>query len=316
MEKIIIHKYAGILSAFGMAMADVVVESQAPMNVIYDQNKFERLRESFESQIAETSIPKLVKQGFARSNIEVELYLNLRYDKTDCSLMVPAFEFSKALESLTIDTDLLGSFEPNFAKKYQADFGFSLPDRDIIVDDVRVRAIGKTKIPTQGSEQKRAPESDGGHQLKSQKQVECVFKEGVVKTDVHLIEDVPKGCLIRGPSIIIDKLNTILVEPSCTACLDDSGNVVIKVLKQNPKDKCLKDLTNVDFVELSIFSHRFMSIAEQMGRVLQKTAISTNIKERLDFSCAMFGPDGGLVANAPHIPVHLGAMQVSLLKIY
>ncbi|CAK8687391.1 unnamed protein product [Clavelina lepadiformis] len=111
--------------------------------------------------------------------------------------------------------------------------------------------------------------------------------------------------VIHGPAIIIDKISTILVEPDCKGKMTKKGDVTIMIGKGKPKH-IGKEL---DAIQLSIFSHRFMSIAEQMGRILQRTTISTNIKERLDFSCALFGHDGGLVSNASHILGHLGAMQ-------
>lgn len=113
------------------------------------------------------------------------------------------------------------------------------------------------------------------------------------------------GHKIDGPAILIDNLSTILIEPYTNVEVSAKGDLIVNIIRggENLIDERL------DAVQLSIFSHRFMSIAEQMGRVLQRTSISTNIKERLDFSCALFGPNGGLVSNAPHIPVHLGAMQ-------
>lgn len=112
---------------------------------------------------------------------------------------------------------------------------------------------------------------------------------------------------VSGPAIIIDKNSTILIEPKCKAHLKQDGDIEIEVATRETTD----DETDLalDTTQLSVFSHRFMSIAEQMGRILQRTSVSTNIKERLDYSCAMFDATGGLVANAPHIPVHLGAMQ-------
>ena len=117
------------------------------------------------------------------------------------------------------------------------------------------------------------------------------------------LSDMRFGDIIEGPAVIIDKNCTIVVEPGCRAYVTEDGDVEIDVeeLKQIKESG-----DTVNSIHLSIFSHRFMSIAEQMGSVLRRSAISTNIKERLDFSCALFGPDGGLVANAPHIPVHLG----------
>ncbi|XP_014811625.1 PREDICTED: 5-oxoprolinase [Calidris pugnax] len=120
-----------------------------------------------------------------------------------------------------------------------------------------------------------------------------------------LLEELGCDPSVPGPAIIIDKNSTIVVEPGCTASLTPFGDISIAIGSGAPRPVG----PQLDPIQLSIFSHRFMSIAEQMGRILQRTAISTNIKERLDFSCALFGPDGGLVSNAPHIPVHLGAMQ-------
>jgi 5-oxoprolinase (ATP-hydrolysing) len=120
-----------------------------------------------------------------------------------------------------------------------------------------------------------------------------------------MMNELKAGDKIEGPGIIMDKLSTILVEPNCHAEITLKGDIRIKIGTSTAR----KVGVELDAIQLSIFSHRFMSIAEQMGRILQRTSISTNIKERLDFSCAVFGPDGGLVSNAPHIPVHLGAMQ-------
>jgi 5-oxoprolinase (ATP-hydrolysing) len=118
---------------------------------------------------------------------------------------------------------------------------------------------------------------------------------------------------IEGPAIILNKTSTILVEPESSAVIDDFGNVEIdlhdKLAAQDLKGYRSIEEVPLDPIELSIFGHRFMSIAEQMGITLQQTSASTNIKERLDFSCALFDPFGNLVANAPHVPVHLGSMQ-------
>ena len=124
-----------------------------------------------------------------------------------------------------------------------------------------------------------------------------------LETGVYMLKDLGAGARISGPAIVMDQLSTILVEPECQVIVGKHGNLKMTVGKNTRRKKL--DTTMADTVQLSIFSHRFMSIAEQMGRILQRTSISTNIKERLDFSCALFGPDGGLVSNAPHIPVHL-----------
>lgn len=124
---------------------------------------------------------------------------------------------------------------------------------------------------------------------------------------MYRLETLKPGHVIVGPALLINRISTIVVEPDCTAHITAAGDVRIDV--HTVAATVTEDPTRVDPIYLAIFSHRFMSIAEQMGRALQRSAISVNIKERLDFSCALFGPDGALVANAPHVPVHLGAMS-------
>lgn len=285
---IFIHKYAGILSAFGMALADVVSEAQESSSVTFSSENFTHINSRLEA-LSKNCIKKLLTQGFRDDQISVELYLNMRYDKTDCALMCSK---SSSSEPIT-------GFLDSFLKRYKREFGFSIPDRSVIVDDIRVRGLAKHcfDFPYNNKTADLPPRH---------KTVEkCYFKGGFLNTKLFLIEDLCFGHEIPGPAIIIDSNCTILVEPDCLAFVTDDGSIVIKVSKCGNQ----KIGTELDIIHLSIFSHRFMSIAEQMGKVLQRTAISTNIKERLDFSCALFGPEGGLVSNAPHIPVHLGSMQ-------
>lgn len=172
----------------------------------------------------------------------------------------------------------------------------------MIVDDIRVRALARSNTP----HEKNIEPKDEPPKVVSR--VKTYFDGfGLIEVDVVLSSDLKSGHVLNGPMILIDKLSTILIEPNCCAEVTKKGDLIINVELGHKLFKCVDD--SLDAVQLSIFSHRFMSIAEQMGRILQRTSISTNIKERLDFSCALFGPDGGLVSNAPHIPVHLGAMQ-------
>jgi 5-oxoprolinase (ATP-hydrolysing) len=126
---------------------------------------------------------------------------------------------------------------------------------------------------------------------------------GEVATPVFFLDNMQPGYVLEGPAMMIDKTQTIVVEPNATATIL-SRHVILDV--QSSK-KQAADATVVDPIRLSIFGHRFMSVADQMSRMFQKTSVSTNIKERLDFSCAVFSPDGKLVANAPNVPVHLGS---------
>ena len=130
---------------------------------------------------------------------------------------------------------------------------------------------------------------------------------GDQSTPVYELDDLKPGHKVEGPAILINRISTIVVEPKCMAVVTARGDVRIAV--EAHASSVSDDVGKADPIQLAIFSHRFMSIAEQMGRALQRSSISVNIKERLDFSCALFGADGTLVANAPHLPVHLGAMS-------
>uniref|UniRef100_A0A8C2ZQ81 5-oxoprolinase, ATP-hydrolysing n=1 Tax=Cyclopterus lumpus TaxID=8103 RepID=A0A8C2ZQ81_CYCLU len=283
MKSVFIHKYSGVLSAYGLALADVVEEVQEPCSLQYEQRSFGKLDQRVE-RLSKRCHDTLCARGFTSSQITTEIFLHLRYKGTDCALMVTAAGYPTNAESC-----LAGDFRSAFTKRYLKEFGFTIPERAIMVDDIRVRGCGKSGIKS----------------VFKTKMTKCYFEEGYLDTSVYLWEELPCGHRIQGPAIIIDKNSTILVEPCCEAHLTEGGDVCMTV---SSDPHCALG-TELNTVQLSIFSHRFMSIAEQMGRVLQRTSISTNIKERLDFSCAVFGPDGGLVSNAPHIPVHLGAMQ-------
>jgi 5-oxoprolinase (ATP-hydrolysing) len=221
--------------------------------------------------------------------------LNMRYEGTDNAIMIPKDEktpFDKAFEAL-----------------YQREFGFVLQGRDILIDDYRVRAV----VPGEDLETPPAPPSLGVPPA-SLGMTRAYFENGWQEVPVYKIEDLKPGHEIPGPSIIVQPISTVVLEIGCRASVTTNGDLKIHVGKEEDVDHTDDAVSEIkeDPVQLSIFSHRFMGIAEQMGRTLQRTAISVNMKERLDFSCALFTKDGGLVANAPHIPVHLGAMQAAV----
>ncbi|KAI9280751.1 Hydantoinase B/oxoprolinase-domain-containing protein [Sporodiniella umbellata] len=298
-SKIVMYRHSSILSAFGLALADVVHEVQEPSSQRLNKGSLPQIQTRV-YELKKNCKNELYKQGFLEQNINTEVYLNLRYDGTDCALMT--------LQSAETNWE----FEKAFCEIYTQEFGFLLKDRDIVVDDIRVRGIGKT------IQNKNLAPDDEIEELKTNGQIKSVqdlepdsltsvyFEEGgrQDQVPVYRLGSLSPGLLVNGPAIIIDATSTAVIEPSCSALIT-SNHITITMGKGARK----KVTTEMEPIQLSIFSHRFMSIAEQMGRTLQKTAISTNIKERLDFSCALFGADGGLVANAPHIPVHLGSLS-------
>ena len=178
-------------------------------------------------------------------------------------------------------------YEKAFIENYKREYGFELQNRSIVIDDIRVRATGVSKFDT------NVKSYDSSEVNKSEsKHIETVsvyFEGGRVSTPVYFLSDLKAEEIIRGPAIIVQNVATVVVEPSCVAYITRYGDIEITI-----EDRAaIVVSTDVDPIYLSIFSHRFMGIAEQMGRTLQRTSISVNIKERLDFSCALFDSQGG-----------------------
>ncbi|KAJ4972148.1 hypothetical protein NE237_005247 [Protea cynaroides] len=291
MNEVLIHRFCGILSAYGMGLADVIEESQEPYSAVYGhESVLEASRR--ESILMEQVKQKLKDQGFSDENVTTETYLNLRYEGTDTAIMVKKSKTEDGLES---------DYAVEFVKMFQKEYGFKLQNRNILINDVRVRGIGVTNIlnPRELEPVSGTPQVEGRYKV--------YFGNGWHETPLFKLENLGYGNVLPGPAIIMNGNSTVIVEPECKAIITKYGNIKIEIYSVSTTAKINEKVANV--VQLSIFNHRFMGIAEQMGRTLQRTSISTNIKERLDFSCALFGPDGGLVANAPHVPVHLGAMS-------
>ena len=245
-SKVLIHKYAGILSAYGMALADVVHEIQEPCGLEFSLSNEKKLQESI-SCLSKKCQKVLENQGF--TNIEIYPFLHLRYEGTDCALMCsPSEEHS---------SNWLDSYKNAFLHRYRTEFGFVLHNRQIIVDDVRVRGLGKNTTP---------PElemncTENSEPMNVGTTLVC-FKQGKLSAPIFLTKDLRCKNRIQGPAIIIDQLSTILIEPNCEAEVTKYGDLVIHI--QSLNNAKLDD--KLDPIQLSIFSHRFMSIAEQMGR--------------------------------------------------
>ncbi|TEY52426.1 hypothetical protein BOTCAL_0259g00110 [Botryotinia calthae] len=314
-RQILVHRYSSVLSAYGMALADVVDEEQEPESKIWSDNGESRdyLKKKI-GELKQKSTDALRAQGFQDSSIVHEEYLNMRYRGTESALMVVKPE-KQDVEEFGGDEWAYGKA---FIKQHQQEFGFTLPDRDIIVDDVRVRGIGKSfegleKTVDQQLKEIKPKNVETGK--KEYKRSQVYFEGGRQDTPIYKLEDLDTGDRIKGPAILADGTQTVVITPGASALIIET-HVVINIGEYESKDKSsAKDETkSVDPIMLSIFAHRFMAIAEQMGRALQKTSVSTNVKERLDYSCALFDSTGGLVANAPHLPVHLGSMSTCVKR--
>ncbi|KAL2023140.1 hypothetical protein VTK56DRAFT_3746 [Thermocarpiscus australiensis] len=303
-KQILIHRYSSVLSAYGMALADVVDERQEPDSTVWSDKGevVDQLKKKMEA-LKDKSRQALRDQGFEDSEIVFEEYLNMRYRGTESALMI-------------IKPDEAWDFGTAFVKHHRYEFGFTLDGRDIIVDDVRVRGIGKSFRYDERSvdEQLKTVTRKDVSADKRHSEANVYFEGGRVKTPVYKLGDLSVGEVVKGPAMLADGTQTIVVTPNTTALVLET-HVVIDI-PENQKDRYSNPSgeREVDPIMLSIFGHRFMAIAEQMGRALQKTSVSTNVKERLDFSCAIFDATGGLVANAPHLPVHLGSMSTCIRR--
>ena len=282
--KIFIHRFAGILSAFGMGMAVVVRDLQTPAaNQRLSETSVAALDGRFRD-LERQGRAELEDEGVAPGNIDCQRYLNLRYRGSITSIMIARPD----------DAD----YERAFRDYHRREYGFD-SDAEVLIDDLRVRTVGRSEA----LKKVRVPKAFGP--LTPIDRTQTYFEGGLQETAVYSWEALRAGHTLAGPALVIQDGGTIVIEPHCHAEVTEFGNLEIHV----EEGQQARLGTEADPIQLSIFNNLFMSIAEQMGRTLQRTAVSTNIKERLDFSCAIFDPDGGLVANAPHIPVHLGAMS-------
>lgn len=280
MSQVFVHRYGGVLSAYGLSLADAVHEEQEPAAETYN-GKISEFASQQLAQLSEKATAALVRQGYDKASIEIEEYLNIRYEGTDNAIMIQrdeAVPFDKAFEAC-----------------YQREFGFVLIGRQMLIDDYRVRAV----VPGETLETPPTPEELGTPKA-SLGTKRAYFENGWQDVPVYKVGDLEPGHLIPGPSIIVQPISTVVLEIGCTATVTANGDLKIDIKKESSASLGEGAETEVkeDPIQLSIFSHRFMGIAEQMGRTLQRTAISVNMKERLDFSCALFTKDGGLVANA------------------
>ncbi|KAK8038210.1 5-oxoprolinase [Apiospora phragmitis] len=296
-RRVIIPRYSSILSAYGMALADVVVENQEPETVNFSSNVHDQLQNRFD-RLSAQGVQSLESQGFSTSEIRHELFLNMRYQGSNTSLMIP-------------HPGHIAEFEEAFIARHHQEFGFTQP-RSTIVDDVRVRTIGQganLKLTNPFEELRRVQTTLSATPSEPRAFTKVYYENhGWTDTALLYLNDLPIGSTIRGPAIVVDKTQTIVLDSSSAATILPE-HLILEILDVEAA-KIATDA--VDPVQLSIFGHRFMSVAEQMGQTMQKTSISVNIKERLDFSCAIFSATGGLVANAPHIPGHLGSMSYAV----
>jgi 5-oxoprolinase (ATP-hydrolysing) len=290
MQTVLLHPLAGVLSAYGIGLADFRIVKEQAAEELWEKVDAEALAHRFR-RLEQQARLALEKQGIDGSRIQSHWRISLRFQGTDtavsCNFAEPAV--------------LLDEFE----QRYRRQFGFYYQNRPLIMASVQVECSGKDagqRVDFSVSAEGRTGRPDTVTQLFSQNRWRS--------TPVYRREQMPVESSIAGPAIVVEPMSTIVIEPGWRGQLRSDGNVLLTRCEVMTKSSISAD--RVDPVLLEIFGKRFMSVAEQMGFVLQNTAHSVNIKERLDFSCALFDSNGSLIANAPHIPVHLGSMGESV----
>lgn len=293
-RRVKIHKYSSILSAYGIGLADVVHEAERPCAKIFNDEHILSINDELDA------LSQQVQEhpSFAIFNtVDSHRFFNMRYDGSDTTIMI--------LQEDGTDP------KQTFINAHHQQFGFTPTNRHIFVDTIRVRGVGRqAMIQPESSATKSEKSTTVRLSPVEPSSVKSVFFDGIGWTDtpIYLFDSIHSGKIIHGPAIVVDKTQTLLVGPKSRAHIDQDG-LVIDINTTMTKNV---SATHLDPVALSVFRHRFMGIAEQMGRVLQNVSVSANIKERLDFSCAIFTPDGALVANAPHVPAMIGSMAFAV----
>ncbi len=292
MSKILLHPFAGVLSAFGMGLADLRVMKEQAMEIPYDDKAIEKISKLLD-ELEEAGKAEMRAQGMPDSRISTIRRLHLKYQGSDTAMIV---------ENGPRDA-VVTAFEAAHRQR----FGFVTPEKTLILEAAAVEVIGAADRRAE----RLHPESDPDLTPLATRPVymdgewrDCPFYDR---------ERMPRGAKIDGPAVIVEATGTTVVEPGWQA--EKTARDDLLLTRVLPRPKSLAIGTDVDPVMLEIFNNLFMNVAEQMGTVLEKTAYSVNIKERLDFSCAVFDLNGDLIANAPHMPVHLGSMSESIKAV-
>lgn len=293
MRTIMIHPYAGILSAFGMGLAQIQARREKAVEASLSAELCRTLAD--ELQRMSVACTKDVEAQGRFERIEMTASAHLRYRGTDTAL--------------AIGFGTMDQLQERFRTAHEARFGFWDQGRDLIVESVSVDATGKSALP----DLHQQAAGRNGLPLKPVDEVTLFAQGKRHATPVFDRSSLDPGDIIRGPAIIVEPNSTIVVDPHWQAEFRADGNIVLNV--GTSRAASTDTIAYADPVRLEIYNALFMSIAEQMGTTLEKTASSVNIKERLDFSCAIFDSDGNLIANAPHMPVHLGSMGESVRAV-
>ncbi|MFM7846290.1 MAG: hydantoinase B/oxoprolinase family protein, partial [Planctomycetota bacterium] len=299
MQRILIHSDSSVLSAYGIGLADVVRHRVAGVQVPYDQQVVQKLEPRWR-ELVQDAQAEVLAEGVAIEGLEVRLSLDMRYHGVDAAL--------------TITKPADDDFASAFAAEHRRRYGYVQERRSLEITALRVEVVGQstTRLPISEPVPDYTPAASQ-HTL-------VWFAGGPQSTALYQRDSLRAGARIQGPALIVEPRSVIVVEPDWTARSWTGGLMVLERVALPVSPPSLNESSGTTHLQpdptlLELFNNQFAAIAEQMGITLRQTSSSVNVKERLDFSCALFTATGDLVVNAPHIPVHLGAMSATVKAI-
>ena len=311
MTRVFIHPLSGVLSAYGMGLADQSAMREAAVELELDEAGIEQAR-TRAAGLQTAAAAELGAQGVnaaarvGAATLRTESRVQIRYRGTDTALGVDLPMQNPPIEAVA-------TVREDFEKRYRRRFAFLMPTQSLTIESVSVECIAAGVTHGQVAHTPTVIYDAAADAIVSMYCFADDGSAGARDTRLFRIDTLRPGANIEGPAILAGRNATTVVEPGWRASVTDGA--CIELRRVLPRAARLAAGTQVDPIRLELFNNVFMNIAEQMGLRLQNTAYSVNIKERLDFSCALFDADGSLIANAPHMPVHLGSMSESILAV-
>ena len=297
METILIHPYAGVLSAYGMGLADIRSVKERSVELPLDVQDLSRIQLVL-AELSDEAQAEITPQLTSSDQLHIEQRLHVRYEGTDSSLEVTLPEVG----------DIVSEVRRSFEDEHRQRYGFVMEGKRLVVAAAVAEAIGKTNVIEEEKQQLA-----GDINITPTTKHAVYIDRNWMDTPFYSREVMLPGSIVEGPAVIVERTGANVVEPGWRAEITSLNHLVMK--RYVPVERSNAVGTEADPILLEVFNNLFMSVAEQMGAALENTAYSVNIKERLDFSCAIFDSEGSLVANAPHVPVHLGSMGASVRTI-
>ncbi|MFC0282654.1 hydantoinase B/oxoprolinase family protein [Camelimonas abortus] len=296
METVLVHPFSGLLSAWGMGLADIAAARSRSLDLALDEAAPARLA-ALAAAMEDECRAELAGQGIS-DDVRVAVRVHVRHAGSDSALHVPL-----------LPGDAAADIAARFAAAHRQRYGFDAPHRQLVAEALEVECVGGGARPGAQAAAAEAPPAPAPELRRTRFFSQGAWREGPVAAR----DSMQPGAFVDGPAIIVEPNQTVVVEPGWRAAMRAGGELVLTRVAPRPGRR--PSGSAVDPVRLEIFNNLYVSIAGQMGVTLQNTASSVNIKERLDFSCAIFDAAGNLVANAPHVPVHLGSMDASVAAV-